>query len=156
PAVLFSTAAPSGPQGKNGWYTGPVSIALSASDATSGLAATYYSLDGGAQQTYAAPFTVSGDGTHAVSFRSVDKAGNSEAANSLTVKIDGTPPAITAAANPANLWPPNGKRVPVVVSGKITDAASGVDAASATYAVVDDYGVVQPNGTLTVGADGSY
>jgi hypothetical protein len=69
---------------------------------------------------------------------------------------DSTPPTITIGANPSSLWPPDHKMVPVVISGTITDAQSGVNAASGTFTVVDEYGLVQPSGTFTVNADGSY
>jgi len=42
--------------------------------------------------TVAAPADHSGDGTHTVAYRSVDAAGNTEQAKSLTVKVDTTGP----------------------------------------------------------------
>jgi hypothetical protein len=71
---------------------------------------------------------------------------------------DTTPLAITIAATPTTLWPPNGKLVPVRVSGVITDApgGSGVDASSAAFRVLDEYGRLQPHGRLTLGTDGRY
>jgi VCBS repeat-containing protein len=67
--------------------------------------------------------------------------------------VDKTPPTIAVAASPTTLWPPNGKLVDVMVSGTITDA-SGVQAS--TYQVIDEYGQVQPSGSFTLDADGSY
>ena len=87
----------------------------------------------------------------------LDKAGN--AADPVTVSginIDKAPPSITVSANPTTLWPPNGKMVPVTIAGTITDAASGVNASTATYAVTDEYGSVQPSGKVTPGSNGSY
>jgi hypothetical protein len=72
---------------------------------------------------------------------------------------DTIPPAITVAANPAALWPPNGKLVSVTVSGTITDnraGDSGVDTSSAAYTVMDEYGQVQPHGSVTLSTDGRY
>ncbi len=69
---------------------------------------------------------------------------------------DTTPPGISIAATPSTLWSPNGKTVPVVVAGTITDADSGVDASTATYTVSDEYGVVQPNGRVPLESSGSY
>src|SRR5581483_370249 len=54
-------------------------LSLSATDNLSGAAATYYSVDGAAEQAYAGPFSLSA-GRHSVSFRSVDRAGNAEPA----------------------------------------------------------------------------
>jgi hypothetical protein len=67
---------------------------------------------------------------------------------------DTSGPAIIAAA-PATIWPPNDKTVPVRVQGTISDA-SGVDLASALFAVTDEYGLVQPNGPITVESNGSF
>ena len=69
---------------------------------------------------------------------------------------DVTPPAITVSATPETLWPPNGKRVSVTISGTIKDAESGVNASTAAYAVIDEYGLIQPNGPIQVAMDGSY
>ena len=70
--------------------------------------------------------------------------------------FDTTPPLVTVSASPATLWPPNGKMVPVTVSGKITDAVSGVTMSTATYAVTDEYKQVQPQGSVTLKSDGSF
>ncbi|HEX9256235.1 MAG TPA: hypothetical protein VF938_11840, partial [Candidatus Angelobacter sp.] len=69
---------------------------------------------------------------------------------------DTTPPAVTAAANPSSLWPPDNKMVAVVVSGNITDTQSGVNLSSGAFNVTDEYGTVQPSGNFTINADGSY
>jgi len=69
---------------------------------------------------------------------------------------DTTPPVITLSATPKVLWPPNGKMVPVTVSGTITDTGSGVNVNSAAYAVKDEYGKVQPHGAITLGPGGAY
>jgi FG-GAP-like repeat len=74
----------------------------------------------------------------------------------LNNTADTTPPVITVSATPKVLWPPNGKMVPVTVSGTITDTGSGVNVNSATYAVKDEYGEVQPHGAITLGPEGAY
>jgi len=164
-ALLFSasdssapitTAAVSGPVGSNGWYRGPVQVTLTSTDAGGAVASTTYSLDGGATVPYTAPFGVAGDGIHSLSFFSVDGSGNTESPNTLALKIDGTAPTAAAAALPASLWPPDGRTVPVTVSGTVADATSGVDPSSARFSVVDEYGQVQPTGAVSVGSGGHY
>ena len=151
-----TTASLSGAKGNTGWYRGAVTVTLSATDPGSPVAATYYIIDGGPQQTYSAPFSIARDGVHQLSFYSVDPAGNQEEAHQLTIRIDATPPTVTVALKPATLWPPNGKMVKVSVSGTITDATSGVDLTGVSFRVTDEYGSIQPRGPVTLGADGSY
>ena len=68
---------------------------------------------------------------------------------------DVTPPTMTCAVNTATLWPPNGKQVGVVVSGVATDAG-GLNTASFGYTVIDEYGLVQPHGGISIGSGGVY
>ena len=56
--VTTATLDPAAPDGENGWYVSPVSVALDAVDEGSGVAGTEYRLDGGAWTAYSAPFTV--------------------------------------------------------------------------------------------------
>lgn len=70
--------------------------------------------------------------------------------------VDHTPPVITAVANPTTLWPPNGKMVPVTISGTILDDLSGVNPSTATFAVQDQYGTVQPRGPVSAHPNGVY
>jgi hypothetical protein len=65
-----------------------------------------------------------------------------------------TPLVVTLSAAPKSLWPPNGKMVPVAVSGTITD--TGCSVTNAAYAVTDKYGEVQPSGPVTVSPGGAY
>lgn len=79
---------------------------------------------------------------------------------SLGVLLNNTPscaaaPAVTISTSSTVLWPPDGKLVPVTVSGTISEAA-GCTLASASYAVADEYGSVQPSGSITVGKSGGY
>lgn len=148
-------AAPSGTAGDNGWYRGPVQVTLAASDALSGVRSSYFYLDGGATQLYGAPFTVAGDGVRTLRFWSTDQANNAEAQQSLVLRIDNGAPAISVAASPSTAQR-NKNPAFFNISGRITDAASGVRAGSTTYSVVDEYGVSQPAGAVTLKADGSY
>lgn len=86
------------PNGQNGWYTNPVTIALSATDDLSGLAKSEYSLDGGKMwQLYTVPVTLNEDGSYTLDYRSTDQAGNVEAVQSISFKIDMTVPTATVA-----------------------------------------------------------
>jgi hypothetical protein len=117
-----------------GWYGAAVKITLNGSDNGSGIAATYYSVDNGAAQVYAGPFSYGAEGTHSVSFWSVDSAGNVERAGAaITLRIDTTAPT-TKVINPISSdggW--------FVTSGipfafEANDAGSGV---AATYYTID-------------------
>lgn len=92
-------------------------------------------------------------GMTTVTCTAVDAAGNS-ASTSFTVTVaDSQAPVVTAAANPPTLlWSPNKTMTPVTVSGVVTDAST----VSVSYKVVDEYKKVQPTGTVTPGAGGSY
>ena len=131
--IRIDTKAPvtvhslSGTAGNAGWWLSNVTVALSASEATSGVASTSYHIDGGAWQNYTAPFVVAGDGVRTVEYCSIDVAGNQEGVRSIEIKIDATPPLIL------NEVPLNGSSVDEgtpTISADITDGTSGVDPAS--------------------------
>lgn len=149
----LTQATVSGPAGTNGWHLGNVTVSLAATDPLSGVQITYYKVDGGTTKTYSVPFSVSGVGSHTVNFWSVDKATNTETMRSLVVKIDTSKPSVTTSVTPANAFK-SSNPVTVTVSGHVTDTTSGV--ASATYNVVDEYGVTQPSGTVVLQANGNY
>jgi len=151
----ITQATLSGSTGANGWYVGPVQVTLAAADNVSGMANSYFTVDGGATQTYAGPFTVSANGVHTILFWSRDQASNSEQSHSLAFGIDGVAPSVTATASPSSSGKSN-KPLKVTVSGSITDTPSGVDPNSTTYSVLDEYGVTQPSGAITLQAGGSY
>jgi hypothetical protein len=71
-------------------YTATAVVTLSATDSGSGVAATYYRVDGGAQAsgavvTVGRPAT--GSASHTLQFWSVDKAGNVELAKSVAFTV---------------------------------------------------------------------
>lgn len=85
----------SGTKGDNNWYISNVTIMLLPTDATSGVDATYYSINGGTWGIYTQPFVISNEGENTLKFYSVDNAGNVEKVNTKIVKIDKTAPTIT-------------------------------------------------------------
>jgi hypothetical protein len=62
----------------DGIYISNVTVTLTATDEGLGVDYTQYKLDAGDWMIYTAPFIVSADGNHTVSFYSVDKNGNTE------------------------------------------------------------------------------
>ncbi|OPY34620.1 MAG: Papain family cysteine protease [Methanomassiliicoccales archaeon PtaU1.Bin124] len=90
-----TSATLSGTTGTNGWYTTTVSATLTASD-SGGVQSTMYKLDSGAWTAYAAPVSITLDGTHTLQYYSVDASGNVEATKSATIKKDSTAPVTTS------------------------------------------------------------
>ncbi len=68
-------------------YTHHVTVTLKATDEKSGVNYTKYQLDGGVIKTYIGPFTVFPDGTHTITYYSVDNAGNTETSKTATFTI---------------------------------------------------------------------
>jgi hypothetical protein len=92
-------------------------------------------------------------GTYTIVYSATDAAGNTATATRTVIVQDTIPPVITETATPnVLLWSPNKIMTPVTVSGVITDAS----AVTATFQVTDEYGVIQPQGAVTVGAGGAY
>jgi hypothetical protein len=87
-----TTAAPDRAANSNGWYKADVTVTLAATDNLSGVAKTEYNLDGAGWTAYTTPVAISAEDIHTMQYRSTDKADNTEAANSLTIRIDKTSP----------------------------------------------------------------
>ena len=100
PATSDSSDPALAADGDSAWRQTGQTVSLEAADASSGLAHTYYTLDG-EQRDYDGPFTVEGDGSHAVTWWSTDIAGNTETAHSGWVNIDGDAPHCSDASIPA-------------------------------------------------------
>jgi predicted outer membrane repeat protein len=137
-----------------GWNNTDVTISLSATDPDDSVARTEYSINGASWTTYTAPFTLSQEGTYTVAYRSVDSAGNVEAAHSLTVNIDKTPPVTTgvssgqAYADQHAGW--NNTDVTITLSATDT-GGSGV---AATYYTVDHGPAQTYAGAFSLASDG--
>jgi PKD repeat protein/glucose/arabinose dehydrogenase/type 1 glutamine amidotransferase len=153
--VTTATTDPATP-GPGGWFTGPVTVSLAAADEQggSGVARTEYTVDGGAFVPYTVPFTVTGDGTHEVTYRSVDAAGNVESAKTLAVAADATAPVVSAATTPAVPDGQNGWFVSSVsVAVTSSDATSGM---GRTEVSIDGGPFMAYTDPVAVAADGNH
>ena len=152
----LTQAIGSGTTGTNGWYRSSVLVSLAAADNLSGLQTTFYKVDGGTTKTYTTAFSVSGNGLHTVNFWSVDKATNTETMRSFAVNIDTGQPGVTCNVSPATAAK-SSNPVTITVTGHATDTVSGVSLTDgATFSVVDEYGVTQPSGPITLQSNGNY
>jgi hypothetical protein len=91
----------------------------------------------------------------------LDLAGANWNDNTVSILLNNTsfckaPPVVTLSATPTTLWPPNGKKMPVTISGTVTDTDNSCSIETSNYAVKDEYGRVQPSGTVTLGSGGTY
>ena len=93
------------------WHTSAVALSFTATDTRSGSPATEYRVDpaddgapwiAGSSLTIAAAPSGADDGIHTVEYRSTDAAGNTEAFQTCTVKIDTTTP--VTVDNAAGSW----------------------------------------------------
>ena len=83
-------------------YDTAVQVTLAATDNLSGVISTSYQLDGGAVTAYSTPLTIATLGSHTVKFYSVDYAGNTETAKTVSFAIAApTTTTLTASPNPA-------------------------------------------------------
>jgi photosystem II stability/assembly factor-like uncharacterized protein len=90
------------PSANAGWNSSAVTVELDAIDnrGGSGVAATYYTLDG-SQQVYDSPFDVTDEGVHTLSYHSEDASGNVETEKNATIRIDATAPELSLDATDA-------------------------------------------------------
>ncbi len=106
--VCYDTIPPATTAGLGGSksgsvYTSAVSATLTATDAGSGVAGTYYQLDGGALTHYTGAFSVGALGSHTLKFYSTDVAGNVESTHSLGFSIESTTTTtLTSSLNPSH------------------------------------------------------
>jgi len=87
------------------WQHGPVTVTLAATDATTGVQATYYSTNGAAPTTpYVAPVQITAEGTTQFKYYSVDKRGNAETVQTQSVRIDDSVPITSLPGNMATSY----------------------------------------------------
>jgi hypothetical protein len=183
--VAPTTVATQSPEaGWADWSKGPVTVHLAATDTGgSGVDSITYSASGAGAKPEtivhgdSADVVVSAEGATTLTFHATDAAGNAEAPQTLTIRIDDTGPGVTATISPS----PNAagwRNTPTTLTLHATDAASGVrsltfDGVTADrdtvtisfgsaaddgvrtirYHATDDLGNVGPEQTVTVRFD---
>ncbi|WP_307564227.1 OmpL47-type beta-barrel domain-containing protein [Paenibacillus sp. V4I7] len=123
-----------------GWVNKDITVSLLADDMGSGVAATYYAVDGSTPQT-GNRVTITSEGIHTLVYWSVDHAGNVEEMKSLSIHLDKTGPSIQLMLDKTTLWPANNKTVTVTATVYSSDNLSQVDSivlTSITLNVPDD------------------
>ncbi len=89
-----AVAQPSAPD-QGVWYRSPVTVALDATDALSGVAGMYYRLNEGTWTAYSSTLTISLEGVNLLEYYAVDLAGNEGEIGGLEICIDGTAPSVS-------------------------------------------------------------
>ncbi len=112
-----TTHSLTGPSGASGWHVGPVTVSLTPSDATSGVAGVM--LNG---SPYTAPVTFNAEGANAIVYYSTDNAGNAEAANTASFNIDTVAPGASVTSHTAGQFVGS----VITLGGSASDATSGV------------------------------
>ena len=136
----------SGTAASNGWYT-VASVSTSGSDPTSGIASTQVAVDGGSWQSLA----TLAEGIHSIIGRAIDNAGNATVTPAQTVKVDATPPSISASIT-SGTWVAGWYVTDVTLSASASDATSGL--ALIEYRL--DGGTWSPGSSLAVASEGTH
>jgi RHS repeat-associated protein len=114
------------------WVNQPVTIHLTVAGGGAGVT-TYYKIDNGPNQS-GKTIAITENGTHTVSFWSVNGSGNSETPQSLIVKLDQSKPALVAALDPsANTAGWNNSDTTITYTA--TDNVSGIKSVTAPVTV---------------------
>ncbi|PFG40131.1 uncharacterized protein DUF1349 [Georgenia soli] len=142
------TTDPAEPNGDNGWYTSPVTVTASATDDSEGPVTVEYRIGDGEWATYTEAVTIAEDGSHEVTFRATDEAGNVSEPVTVKVALDATGPEVSVdglADGDTLAWSDARE---LEVSATADDAGSGVAALTLT---VDGEEVDNP-ATIALGA----
>jgi hypothetical protein len=123
-------------------YDSAVKVTITSTDATSGVAHTYWSAGGG-YVLYSGPLSFSGLGTHTVLYYSTDNAGNSSTVKSVSFTISS--PTTTTLVSSLN---PSIYGEPVTFTATVAASLSGTPAGSVQFL---KWGVVVATETLSGG-----
>lgn len=126
------TAAPATPDGADGWYVSPVTLAVTGTDDYTPGPWVQVAVDGGGWADAEGAITVSADGTHTVDMRAVDDSENVSTTANWEGKIDGTAPSVAPAVSGEE------------VSATASDATSGVVLLEASLGSDSVIGTWQP------------
>ncbi|NBC68751.1 Ig-like domain-containing protein [Paenibacillus sacheonensis] len=89
--VTSAVFGPSSPDGPDGTYIGPLTLSFTAADSGTGVVQTTYSLDNGfTWKPYTTELVFDKQGTYAVLYKSIDQAGNEEAARTASFVLSAT------------------------------------------------------------------
>ncbi|MDD3493224.1 MAG: Ig-like domain-containing protein, partial [Candidatus Thermoplasmatota archaeon] len=101
-AVSIDRSAPltlSQPQiNESMWYTQPLTVELDSTDATTGVVATHYRVNGGPFVPYTGPFTINAQGVNLMDYFAEDAAGNRESLRRVDVRMDSVNPTLEVTA----------------------------------------------------------
>ena len=130
-------------------------VTLTATDSGSGVQATYYTVDGGAQKT-GSSIVIPADGPHTLAYWSVDWAGNIEQKHTMEVTLDKTAPVVAGLY--ADVTAPTNQNVTVTVYYPLDAAVkeyklgdSGAWTAYTAPVVLTDNGTVHARSADSVG-----
>jgi predicted TIM-barrel enzyme len=136
-----------GTAGLNNWYTGPVTLNSSATDATSGVASFNCTLDG-APLPSCSSITVNGDGLHTITLTARDQAGNTRVLTQ-NASIDSQSPSLDASisgSRSSNNW-----YTAATLSGSASDPSPGSGLSAFEYNLDDgDWTAFPSSGILTL------
>ncbi|WJH35531.1 cadherin-like beta sandwich domain-containing protein [Paenibacillus sp. CC-CFT747] len=133
---------------RDGWFSSDVTVRLTSSDDLSGVDRTEFSLDSGhTWRQYASPVAVTEEGTRTVMYRSIDRAGNGEATQSVSIAIDKTAPEITIIGAGEYTIDQT-----VLITCTASDTVSGVTYSSCSSPLVNAPAYQLPLGTHTITA----
>ncbi|MEV0825362.1 PQQ-dependent sugar dehydrogenase [Nonomuraea rubra] len=127
PPAVTATLTPARPDGANGWYTGNVTLAVTATD-NGTVASRQYSLDGTTWSNANNPVTLSAEGAKEVRYRATDNGGNVSPVGTVTVKIDKSNPTLTVTGVEAGPYGDSATVTPVLTGADAVSGVAGVTA----------------------------
>ncbi|MDQ0900653.1 polysaccharide lyase family 8 super-sandwich domain-containing protein [Paenibacillus sp. V4I7] len=108
-----------------GWVNHDVTVTLTPGDGGSGVAGTFYTVNGGIEQQ-GTSVTITTEGSHTISYWSVDKEGNVESPHTAVVQLDKMAPTLNVILDKTALWLANHQMNTVNASVYANDNLSGI------------------------------